>query len=591
MKSTRDFTTFLISFFMIMFYSRGELLSSSSSSDSHSFFTFLKAVDSDNVLNITKISNPCFNNKLNGVIVRCNSNATNIIAINLDNMNLSGIFDVDSLCKLQNIRVVSLANNNLKGNISNSILLCRSLVYFNVTNNKLSGRLPKALKKLKYLKNLDLSNNNFSSNYMVKISKLESESDDVYRIEPTPSSLNSNNTNTSENGKKPWYSHEILVWLVLGVGLLLSSLYFMVKKSSKLMGESEMKKKHIVSPMGKVTNEVRLKGGVNSNSELVFFVGDHERFSLEDLLRAKADLRSENFWSSLFKVKLENNVEYGVKRMKNLQVSCDEFGEILKKISEVKHQNILPLVGYRCTSEEKLIIYKYQSNGSLLNLLNDYIARRKDFPWKLRLEIARGIARGLAFIYKKLDEREINIPHGNIKLSNILLNEKNEALISEHGLSKFFEPNRGTNLFSSHGHAAPERSLTEKGDVYSFGVILLELLTGQSTEASRIDLVRWVRSMVREEWTGEVFDKEVRENDQQGAFSLLNIALKCVSGLQENRPKVGEILEIIEGVMNAHEKQELEVSASKCCSNGSNQECCSLHQIIPDTWDSPGSNY
>jgi hypothetical protein len=99
--------------------------------------------------------------------------------------------------------------------------------------------------------------------------------------------------------------------------------------------------------------------------------------------------------------------------------------------------------------------------------------------------------------------------------------------------------------------------------------------------------------MVREEWTGEVFDKEVRENDHQGAFSLLNIALLCVSRSQENRPNVEEILNTIEGVMNAHEQQQqqMELSASKCCSNGTNQECCSLHQIIPDTWDSPGSNY
>ncbi|WJX59642.1 hypothetical protein P8452_44946 [Trifolium repens] len=278
----------------------------------------------------------------------------------------------------------------------------------------------------------------------------------------------------------------------------------MVKKSSKLIEEIEVKKNHLDSPIKKpTTHEVKLKGGDNCNSELVFFVEDHERFKLEDLLRAKADLRSENFWSSLFKV------------------SCDEFGETLRKISKVKHQNILPVVGYRSTNEEKLIIYKYQSNGSLLNLLNDYIARRKDFPWKLRLNIACGIARGLAFIYKKLDEGEANIiPHGNIKLSNILLNDKNEALI------------------------------------------------------------------------GEVFEKEVRENDHQDAFSLLNIALLCVSRSQENRPNVEEILNTIEGVMNAHEQQQqMELSASKCCSNGTNQECCSLHQIIPDTWDSPGSNY
>jgi hypothetical protein len=145
----------------------------------------------------------------------------------------------------------------------------------------------------------------------------------------------------------------------------------MVKKSSKLIEEIEVKKNHLDSPIKKpTTHEVKLKGGDNCNSELVFFVEDHERFKLEDLLRAKADLRSENFWSSLFKVKLENNVEYAVKRLKNLQVSCDEFGETLRKISKVKHQNILPLVGYRSTNEEKLIIYKYQSNGSLLNLLN-----------------------------------------------------------------------------------------------------------------------------------------------------------------------------------------------------------------------------
>lgn len=217
----------------------------------------------------------------------------------------------------------------------------------------------------------------------------------------------------------------------------------------------------------------------------------------------------------------------------------------------------------------------------------DYIAGRKDFPWKLRLNIACGIARGLAFIYRKLDGEEEVVPHGNLKPSNILLDENNEPLISEHGLSKFMDPNRGF-LFSSQGYTAPEKSLTEKGDVYSFGVILLELLTGKSIEVSRIELARWVRSMVREEWTGEVFDKEVRENDHQWAFPLLNIALLCVSRFQENRPTTMEILEKIEEVMDQHHER----CASKCCSIGSNHdECCSLHKIIPETWDSPGSNY
>jgi Leucine-rich repeat (LRR) protein len=90
-----------------------------------------------------------------------------------------------------------LANNNIKGTISSSILHCRRLVHLNVTNNQLSGRLPKSLRRLKYLKNLDVSNNDISTNYMAQISKLESISD-LDTIQPTTSSLTSNNTSKNQ---------------------------------------------------------------------------------------------------------------------------------------------------------------------------------------------------------------------------------------------------------------------------------------------------------------------------------------------------------------------------------------------------------
>ncbi|KAK7371952.1 hypothetical protein VNO80_05319 [Phaseolus coccineus] len=607
MKNTRGFSMLMLFFFAILFFiiecTRGEL------SESESFFNFLRAVDPQNVLdNTTLVGSPshlCLV-KLNGV--RCDSNATNIVHIRLENLNLSGTIDADSLCRLQKLRVLSLANNNIRGTIPPSILHCTRLTHLNLTSNQLSGRLPMALTKLKHLRNLDISNNKFSgmipskqqyrqlsTYYLTPSNKLENnstteglkESDTNTMQQLTPDYL-PDTASDNANGSRNWKTGT-LVMLLLGTGVLLSSFYFMVKKSSKLNEGTEVVKENhdVLKAPPKEVQEVNLKEG---DSELVFFVEDRERFTLEDLLRATADLRSEGFSSSLYKVKLENNDHYAVKRLKNLQVSLEEFGETLRKISSLKHQNILPLVGYRSTSEEKFIIYKYQNNGSLLNLLNDYLAGRKDFPWKLRLNIACGIARGLAFIYRKLEDKEEVIPHGNLKPSNILLDENNEPLISEHGLSKFMDPNRGF-LFSSQGYTAPEKSLTEKGDVYSFGVILLVLLTGKSIEVSRIDLARWVRSMVREEWTGEVFDKEVRENEHQWAFPLLNIALLCVSRFQENRPTTVDILQKIEEVMDQHEQYQ-ERFASKCCSNGSNRdECCSLHKIIPETWDSPGSNY
>lgn len=387
MHNTRDFAVFLrwlvffaIFLFFIIECTRGEL------SQSESFFNFLRALDPQNVLNITRMpSHPCLV-KLNGI--RCNSNGTDIVHIRLENLNLSGTIDADSLCRLQKLRVVSLAKNNIRGTIPHSILHCTRLTHFNVTSNQLSGSLPHALTKLKHLRNLDISNNNFSgivpsrqqyrrlfTYYVTPSIKLESDStkewleenDTSTRQQPTPSPTASN------NGKKSWYEkEETFLAIVLGTGFLLTSLYFMVKKSAKSKERKVVEDHHHESPIKNIAKthevqEVKLKEG---DSELVFFVEDRERFTLEDLLRANADLTSEGFCSSLYKVKLENNVHYAVKRLKSLQVTLEEFGETLRKISKLKHQNILPLVGYRSTSEEKFIIYKYQSNGSLLNLFN-----------------------------------------------------------------------------------------------------------------------------------------------------------------------------------------------------------------------------
>ena len=214
----------------------------------------------------------------------------------------------------------------------------------------------------------------------------------------------------------------------------------------------------------------------------------------------------------------------------------------------------------------------------------DYIEGKREFPWRHRLSIAIGIARGLDFIYRKTDQRE-SIPHGGIKLSNILLNENEEPLISEYGYSKFLDP-KTASLYYSNGYTAPERGLSEEADVYSFGVILLELLTGKTVEKNAIDLPKWVKSMVREEWTGEVFDKEVNRAAKQWAFPMLNISLKCVAHFAENRPSVGEVVEKIEEVVNAQE----DIDGSPYSSfESNNQDGCLLHTVIPENWDTPGT--
>lgn len=207
---------------------------------------------------------------------------------------------------------------------------------------------------------------------------------------------------------------------------------------------------------------------------------------------------------------------------------------------------------------------------------------KRDFPWKTRLCIAIGIARGLEFIYQRSEDHEI-IPHGNIKLSNILLNENEAPVISEYGVSKFLDQKKAC-LFNSIGYTAPEKTLSEQGDVFSFGVILLELLTGKIVEKSGLDLPKWVRAMVREEWTGEVFDKEIAKVGKY-AFPLLNISLKCVAHSPEDRPSIAEVLERIEEVANVQEDlSPLSITSIE------STPLCLLHSVVPEDWDTPGSN-
>ncbi|GMY31049.1 probable leucine-rich repeat receptor-like protein kinase IMK3 [Fagus crenata] len=363
----------------------------------------------------------------------------------------------------------------------------------------------------------------------------------IHTLSESPQSCKSyagQESNESNAGNEHSYAGwDILIPLVLGVGLFLLFIYIVGQKVKNSAKEREILKNLQDSPLktppAKAREEVK---PVERHSELVFLVEEHERFELEELLEATADLKSQTLCSSLYKVILKNSALYAVKRLKQLQVSFEEFSRTMRQIGSLKHPNMLPLVAYHSTNEEKLFIYKYQSHGSLLNLLEDYIEGKRDFPWELRLSIASGIAR---------------------------------------------DPVKAC-ILTSNGYTAPEKSLTEQGDVFSFGVILLELLTSKTVEKSGIDLPKWVRAMVREEWTGEVFDKEVSKAATQWAFPLLNIALKCVSDSAENRPNISEIWEKIEEVVNAQRDHS---NSPRTCCESNQHECCLLHTILPDTWE------
>jgi len=184
---------------------------------------------------------------------------------------------------------------------------------------------------------------------------------------------------------------------------------------------------------------------------------------------------------------------------------------------------------------------------------------RTPLDWTTRLKIAAGAARGLAFIHGSC--KTLKLTHGDIKSTNVLLDRSGNARVSDFGLS-IFAPSQ--TVAKSNGYRAPElidgRKHTQKSDVYSFGVLLLEILTGKCPNmvetghsggaGGAVDLPRWVQSVVREEWTAEVFDLELmRYKDiEEEMVGLLQIAMACTAVAADHRPKMGHVVKLIEDI-------------------------------------------
>ncbi|XP_051124937.1 LRR receptor-like serine/threonine-protein kinase GHR1 [Andrographis paniculata] len=345
------------------------------------------------------------------------------------------------------------------------------------------------------------------------------------------------------------------------------------EKVATLTGFSPSKTSHFSwSPESgdSYTVESLSKLDVRSPDRLVgelFFLDDTISFSAEELSKAPAEVLGRSSHGTSYRATLDNGLFLTVKWLREgVAKQRKEFAKEAKKFANIRHPNVVGLRGYYWgpTQHEKLILSDYISPGSLASFLYDRPGRKGGpLTWAQRLKIAVDIARGLNYLH--FDRA---VPHGNLKATNVLLDGADlNARVADYCLHRLMTQSGTTEQILDAGvlgYRAPELAASKKplpsfkSDVFAFGVILLELITGKcagdvvSGEDGGVDLTDWVRLRVAEGRGSNCFDPALTPEmsipaAEKGMKEVLGIALQCIRSVSD-RPGIKTIYEDLSSI-------------------------------------------
>ncbi|TKY73476.1 inactive receptor kinase [Spatholobus suberectus] len=483
-----------------------------------------------------------------------------------------------SLGKLSNMKRLHISDNHFTGELPNMVHVS-SLISFFAENNNFAGEIPSF--DFSNLDAFNVSNNNlqgpvpdvggkfhadsFSGNPNLCGKPLSNACPPLPPPPPPP-----------EKKDQKSFPNDLSIYsgyLVLGLIVLLFLTFkllskFKTKEKALDVEKKEMAQETVGGKASEISTSNGSKNGTGIRSEhsltslesgmttsgLVLLSSRTLRgLQFEDLLGAPAELIRRGKHGSLYKVMLDNGVLLAVKRIKDWGISKQDFERRMNLIAQVKHPRVLPPVAYYCSQQEKLLAYEYLQNGSLFMLLYGSQSGHS-FDWGSRLNVAAKIAEALAYMHEEFLEN--GIAHGNLKSSNILFDKNMDPCISEYGLVMAENQNQFV-LSDNKGLKSKDLiAATFKADIYAFGMILLELLTGKVIKNDGFDLVKWVNSVIREEWTVEVFDKPLISQgaSEERMMNLLQVALKCVNPSPNDRPSMSQVAVMTNALKEEEEK-------------------------------------
>ncbi|KAK8547291.1 hypothetical protein V6N13_098004 [Hibiscus sabdariffa] len=293
-------------------------------------------------------------------------------------------------------------------------------------------------------------------------------------------------------------------------------------------------------------------------ADMVMVNGEKGEFRLQDLMKASAEVLGNGVLGSAYKATLAGGLSVVVKRMRWMnRLGKDEFDAELRRFGKLKHCNVLTPLAYYFRKEEKLIVSAYMPKGSLSYLLHGTTDRaHTNLNWPTRLKIVKGVAQGLDFIHKEFATHDL--PHGNLKSSNVLLTETYDPLLSDYAFQPLASPNNVAQAMFAY--KSPEyvqyQQVSPKSDVYCLGIIILEVMTGkhpsqyQIDGQSGIDIVQWVQTSILENRALELIDPEIASNasSTDNMLRLLEIGAACVESNPDKRLPLNKAITRIEKI-------------------------------------------
>ncbi|XP_040995962.1 putative receptor protein kinase ZmPK1 [Juglans microcarpa x Juglans regia] len=289
------------------------------------------------------------------------------------------------------------------------------------------------------------------------------------------------------------------------------------------------------------------------------------RFTYVELKKATKDFNEEigrGAGGIVYKGVLPDNRAVAIKRLNESNQGEGEFLAEVSIIGRINHMNLIEMWGYCAEGKRRLLVYEYMEHGTLAQNLSSHA-----LDWKKRFDIAAGTAKGLAYLHEECLEWVL---HCDVKPQNILLDSNYQPKVADFGLSKLQNRNLENASFSrirgTRGYMAPEwvfnLPITSKVDVYSYGIVVLEMVTGKGptkgvqatdsggeTEPKR--LVAWVREKRNEaaamaSWVQEIVDPILEGSYEEGKMeTLINVALQCVEEEKDARPSMRQVAEML----------------------------------------------